>query len=180
MNSCCDPPAVTIKPMRSRPIFAFILFVLLSMSCAGERPAPKIELPPGISLHLPKSDSAGSFFWDRFGGTTNPLTEKAIVVNNWEQIRIQGWLLNSQHTSLAGGVELAIDGKPFQLPYGVSRQDVADAFNNTALTKCGFDTSISAASLGQPGIHRIALRILSPDGQTYTESPQLTITNQRS
>ena len=82
---------------------------------------------------------------------------------------VRGWAIDAPAATLAGGVEIVIDGHAYKLPYFLTRADVAAAKRMEAYTDCGFLAIVSPELLPK-GSHTVSLRIVSADRKTYYQS----------
>ncbi len=64
-----------------------------------------------------------------------------------EHISIKGWALDETTDTIASGVYIEINGKPYQTIYGMERKDVAEHFSKEEYTYCGFYTRIPVSNL---------------------------------
>ena len=88
---------------------------------------------------------------------------------------MSGWAVDGKAESLAGGVDVAIDGSPFyKAEYGVDQQDVAKALRVPGYAKSGFSFVLHAARFPK-GKHAISIRVIAADKKSFTEGFPLTV-----
>jgi hypothetical protein len=106
---------------------------------------------------------------DQIGSGASPQPDKEIAVPSTIPLVVAGWAVDPSE-ALAGGVEVAIDDKPYVATYGQERTDVATALKNPGLTKSGFNLTLPAGQLPKGG-HTVAVRILNKAKTGYFETP---------
>src|SRR5215469_460857 len=111
---------------------------------------------------------------DSIGNATAPLAGKTPQVRLDAQLTLNGWTIDQDAKQPAGGVELVVDSvRTFPASYGIPRPDVAAYFKLSSYEPSGFSASIPTKGLG-PGLHRLALRVLSPSHNCYRQGPEMT------
>ncbi len=101
--------------------FLFILYCCSSSTVPSERPSVR---PDGASLNLKASHQLVVGNLDQVG--YQPFTNTDVAIPPAD-ITMSGWAVDGKAESLAGGVDVAIDGSPYKAEYGVDRPDVAKA-----------------------------------------------------
>jgi len=105
-------------------------------------------------------------------GIQNPLMGVPIAVNKSDTLRLTGWAVDGDAKQAASGVEVRIDGDPYQATFGANRADVAAANKVAGYQKSGFTLALPAARLGT-GKHVLAIRVISHDGKSYHEGTEV-------
>jgi len=82
-------------------------------------------------------------------------------------VTLSGWAVDALAKSEAGGVDVVVDGNPYQARYGLGRPDVATATNVPAYGKSGFSFVLAAGSLSK-GKHDVIIRVISADTKSYS------------
>jgi len=88
------------------------------------------------------------------------------VPNKRGYLRVRGWA--AVEGKPAGGVVVALDGKPHPAEYGAPRPDVQTLLHSPDALRTGFDWSVPAWDLGRSW-HELTLKILTPDRKGYYE-----------
>jgi hypothetical protein len=128
--------------------------------------------PPGRSVSLrPTAELASYYNIDRIGTMEGP-TQPGLDTSGERDLLINGWCLDQHAKSPAAGVDILIDGQAYAASYGLSRPDVAAYFNSVECSNTGYSLTVPARLI-QPGEHRLAIRIISSDQKSYTESHTL-------
>jgi phosphoglycerol transferase len=126
------------------------------------------------AFQVPQCQGAPLYNVDGIGNATAPLAGKTPQARLEGQLTLNGWTIDQDAKQPAGGVELVVDGaKTFPATYGIPRPDVAAYFKLPSYELSGFSASISSKDLG-PGLHHLALRVLSPSHSCYRQGPDLT------
>ena len=81
-----------------------------------------------------------------------------------------GWAVDARSGTLAGGVDVVVDGIPYRATYGMTRHDVAQVYGNPTFEGSGFRLSLAPGVLRR-GVHSFAVRILAKDCRTCYEGP---------
>jgi hypothetical protein len=108
------------------------------------------------------------------GEVVNPLTRPSVILSSDGQLTAIGWAVDRDHKTKAGGVDIAIDDRPYVAEYGLDRADVGEYFKLPEYAKAGFKLSLAAAAIGK-GKHRIAVRVISNDAAKYQEGASLVL-----
>jgi len=149
--------------------------ILLSVvACGRHEPPASIPLAPGIAQNLAQNPGSTAFWIDKIGSVTNPTSVNPIQVDEASDLNVNGWAIDKPAASVAGGVEMVLDGKPYQIPYGSRREDLIDALHNPAYADAGFQTAFPARALGK-GTHTLTFRILAHDRKSYFPTPGFTV-----
>jgi hypothetical protein len=89
-------------------------------------------------------------------------------------VAFEGWAVDSDAHSRAGGVNVVVDGKHYPARYGISRFDVASHFAVADYAYSGFSCSVLAAKIGK-GDHTVTLHVISRDRKSYAEGWPVTL-----
>ena len=82
---------------------------------------------------------------------------------------LSGWAIDEAKGALAADVFVLVDGQLIApTDYERHRPDVADHFDNEALSHSGWSANLELENL-PPGKHKLNLRIISRDGQRCYE-----------
>lgn len=141
-----------------------------SMENAGVRfhaAGPAKQTPTDAGPH---SGNGAACFLDYIGPVRNPWAQTSVHVPQNVEIQFSGWAIDEQRQSVAAGVEVVIDGSPYQATYGGCRPDVAASFRCAACQDSGFLLLLPSGALSK-GRHAVVLRVHSPDRTAYSESP---------
>jgi hypothetical protein len=107
---------------------------------------------------------------DMLGAIAGPLnsadTMSKLVVSRTVPTKISGWGFDVPAKTLASGIEIVIDDRPYKTTYGSSRPDVGAWFKLPAMANSGFAYELPANSL-TPGVHTMELRVISLDLSHY-------------
>jgi hypothetical protein len=156
--------------------FSHLLTALLLMSTivlASCRDSVK-ESPSGVTPNLKVSPVGTTYIIDVIGPVTSPMN-KTVSVSGAKPIEVTGWAIDEPAKSVAGNVDVVVDNVPYTARYGVSRKDVADYLKDAKYELSGFEYSIPPQRLAK-GRHTVSIRVVSRDGKTYVQSPDITIT----
>ncbi len=148
------------------------LIALAGCRSGGPQPAPTVPLEPGVSQSLAQNNAATDYWIDAVGPVESPYTRGSVQMRATDEFKVRGWCVDRQAGEPAAGVELVLDGKPYQLPYKVDRSDVSDAQKNPKYRYCGFQASFPAQVVGA-GSHRVSFRFLANDRKSYYQTPEL-------
>jgi hypothetical protein len=134
-------------------------------------------LPPagGISQGLTRSNVPATGFLDTVGSVNNASSQKSIRVAGDKELLFSGWAIDRPRRSLAGGVEVAIDGTPYIAQYGDERPDVAQHLKNPAMQQSGFQLTLPPQYLSK-GTHSATLRVIAMDKKSYYVGPTIRFT----
>lgn len=108
-----------------------------------------------------------------FNGSVLHGGEGEIQARAQDGLTLIGWAM--WESSLAGGVQIAVDDQLFNASYGAARADVASHFRNSALTSSGFSFSLPAHVIS-PGQHILTVHVLNPEGTAFRSSPTYLLT----
>ena len=156
-----------------RLILPALAFCIIA-GCARQESKESIPLAPGTSRNLPQNPGTTAFWIDRIGPTTNPTGKEPISIDEISDFTTSGWAVDKQNASVAGGVEIVIDSKPYQMPYGFDREDLIVPLKSAAYAHAGFRAAFPARALGE-GSHTISYRILTSDRKSYYFTPEFTL-----
>ncbi len=125
---------------------------------------------PGASNNLKLRGLTASCSLDYIGAVSNPQAEEAVCVLANRTIRFSGWAIDEPDQTVAGGVDLVIDGIPYAAIYGWQRVDVANCFKNMACQASGYVLDLAPGTLCE-GEHVVAVRVISHDRTSYYQGP---------
>jgi|HubBroStandDraft_6_1064221.scaffolds.fasta_scaffold82590_2 MoaA/NifB/PqqE/SkfB family radical SAM enzyme len=132
------------------------------------------EVVPKVEGALPRIGSAALWNIEHIAGMLLPPPGATIdlrdALGDAACIDIDGWAVDAEAQSSAGGIEVVVDGTAYPAQYGASRPDVVEAFRLGAYDKAGFWCQIPAEAF-QPGLHSIALRVIAQDSRGYYATP---------
>lgn len=159
----------------------FFLFSSLALAGCGQTytnqelsSTPPTTTLPAKSASLTPSGARPVYNLETIVEVVNPFEHQPVSVNAAARVVVSGWAVDDVHKSLAGGVDIAIDGKPYGAQYPMDRQDVADFFKNPAYAKAGFVLTLPAGLLSK-GRHTVAVRVVDRDARSYSEGLGLAI-----
>ena len=170
--------------MRARTIQVSVALGLALLCACGEKPksseavaeAPAggapAAMPPinGASVNLRKLNGAPQFNVERLGKIVSPLAIKGVSVPSQEPLEILGWAVSPATRSPGSAVDVVIDGCAYATNHSIARADVVAALKDPAYLNSGFAISFAAGEF-PTGIHHLTVRVVSPDGKSYLESP---------
>jgi len=81
-------------------------------------------------------------------------------------ISVSGWAVDSGSATPAAAVRIDIEGKLYQVRYGISRPDVASVLKVPAYNPSGYEAIIPASDIGT-GLHRLTPKIVNHDRSGY-------------
>lgn len=139
---------------------------------AAPAPAP---LAPGISKNLKRNPEAPFYNFDNLGSVHYPAVQKSLQLQSDDEVMITGWAADPSKKAPAGGVDIVIDGVPYNAGYGTDRSDVASHYNTPELAKCGFQLRLARKQLTK-GPHAVAVRVITRDQKSYNEGPTVQFT----
>jgi hypothetical protein len=150
-----------------------LLAIAVATSCGKKddstapvnRPAAP-PLIPGISQNLTRTAVAPTYYLDTIGTTSNPTSQKSFPVAGDSSVLIRGWAVDGSTKTLAGGIDVVIDGNPYAASYGTVRPDVSDHFKLPQYEKSGFELTLSPGQLTK-GEHSVSIRVISSDKKSY-------------
>ena len=122
---------------------------------------------------LKAQTSATDFHVDRINDTKHHGKGLIVIPGYFSHIEIEGWAIDSQNKSVAGGVCVDINGKSFIAHYGLKRPDVAKVKGSQYLNS-GFRVLIPSSEVGK-GKHTLAVRVISRDLKSYYSNPERTL-----
>ena len=133
---------------------------------------PNKEAPStGVTQNLPRRSIGTRYSVDAVGPVTPPSRSPSIEVPVKDTV-VAGWAVDDLSKSAAANVDVVLDHVPYAAHYGLPRKDVAASLNNPGYEYSGFQYTIPASQLTK-GIHVFAIRVVSADGKSYVESPEL-------
>ncbi|MCX6631405.1 MAG: hypothetical protein NTW28_27650 [Candidatus Solibacter sp.] len=121
-----------------------------------------------MTASLMRSDTKALYNLEKLGDVMNPLEAEVVVVPATGTLTGVGWAVDGANKAAAGGVDVAVDGRPHRAESGRERPDVGQHFNIRAYDSSGFIFYLPVAKLG-PGVHKLTMRVVSHDGKTYSE-----------
>jgi hypothetical protein len=129
-----------------------------------------------LTAQLTGSTTVPVFNFDLVAGVATPFDRQGppIPVAQQGNLVVIGWAVDSAASKPASAVEVLIDGRPFRAEYGVERADVANQFGVPDYLNCGFALTMNARLLRR-GYHVLAVRVVSADGSSYEQGPEVTI-----
>jgi hypothetical protein len=98
----------------------------------------------------------------------NPLEDQLVVVPATGTLTGVGWAVDGANKTGAGGVDVVVDGTPYRAESGRERPDVGKHFHIAAYNDSGFIFYLPVSKLS-PGAHKLAIRVISHDGKSYSE-----------
>ncbi len=140
----------------------------------GATPAPA-TLTPGMSKSLKRNPEAPFYNFDYLGSIHYPAVQKSPQLSGDDEVMIAGWAADPGKKSLAGGVDIVIDGVAYGAGYGTDRSDVASHYNMPDLAKCGFQLRLARKQLTK-GPHAVSVRVITRDQKSYNEGPTVSFT----
>jgi hypothetical protein len=99
-----------------------------------------------------------------------PLGKPPPRISRDTPLTLAGWAVDREAGQAAGGVELLVGERGFEIRYGLPRPDVAEYFKQPALVDSGFQALLPAGTL-PPGEHTLRLRLRLVDGEHFLETP---------
>lgn len=130
----------------------------------------------GATQNLPRRSTGTSYSVDAIGPVIAPYRGPSIDIPVKDTV-IAGWAVDDPNKSVAANVDIVLDHVPYAAHYGLPRKDVATGLNNPGYEYSGFQYTILASQLTK-GIHVFAIRVVSADGKSYVESPELMLVAQ--
>jgi hypothetical protein len=119
-------------------------------------------------------DKSTSYSIDSINDLIIEKQKQPIIFNsqNDGSVSVNGWAVDSNAGSVAGGVFLNIDGK-IDIPayYGTDRNDVADFFKNNHYRYSGFSGILDISSLTK-GRHTLSIKVVTADKKGYYQPEQ--------
>jgi hypothetical protein len=147
-----------------------------TQSAAPAAAAPAAApLTPGMSKSLKRNPEPPFYNFDYLGPIHYPAVQKSPQVPGDDEVMITGWAADPSKKSLAGGVDIVIDGVPYSAGYGTDRSDVANHYNTPDLAKCGFQLRLARKQLTK-GPHAASVRVIAQDKKSYNEGPTVQFT----
>jgi hypothetical protein len=136
-----------------------------------QRPNRVFGLDAGITPTLPLVAGTTQYNIDQIGPYGQPLGNN-LRIRLGDKVIVRGWAVDTSAATLAGGVEVVIDGTAYKLPYFLTRTDVAAALRSPAFTDSGY-LGIIAAYLLPEGKHTMSLRVVTSDRKKYYETQHI-------
>ena len=87
-------------------------------------------------------------------------------LNDKKFLKITGWALNSDTSSISGGVIAYLDGKPYHSQIVYKRPDLANHMGNKGVIDCGWGITIPVFNIKR-GVHKLSFHVLSNDMKSY-------------
>jgi hypothetical protein len=100
--------------------------------------------------------------------------QQPIKVSPDSVLKVMGFAVDQERGQPAGGVDVVVDSSAYAAQYGLPRGDVGHALKNDAYQAVGFTFAMPARTF-QPGTHKVYIRIISADKQTYKDGPGVLI-----
>ena len=97
-----------------------------------------------------------------------------LTVERASTYAIRGWAIDDAHHSLAGDVDLVVDGQAEGMFYGVNRPDVATRAGMPGYRYSGVLAIVPTARL-RTGPHRLDLRVVAADRSCASDAAMLTV-----
>ena len=137
----------------------------------ADLPEPRNAMPPadGASAGLPCEMQGGLCILDWINSIPTA-AGRGVSLPFGHSTVFLGWALDVQSGTVAGGVDILVDGVPYRATYGIARSDVAKAHENVLLESSGFRFSLPPGALSR-GIHSFAIRVLARDCRACYEGP---------
>ena len=172
------PPAES--QARRVPPFVFALLavtVLIVLILDVYRNVPRkrdAEIIParGVSQNLLPLQTGGIFHVDLVGSVTSPGNTVSAFTSR--PLMVAGWAVDATNKKPASNVDIVIDGIPYAARYGVPRPDVATHLKDSIYEPSGFEFSMPARGLSE-GTHTLFIRVIASDGQSFVQSPDITV-----
>lgn len=138
-------------------------------SPVADLPESGNAMPPadGASPGLPSEMQNGLCILDWINSTPAAAVREVSLPFGHSTV-FSGWALDVQNGTVAGGVDIVIDGVPYRATYGIARSDVAKARGNVLLESSGFRFSLGPGALRR-GVHSVTIRVLTRDCRAYYE-----------
>ena len=124
-------------------------------------PRPRV-LPPPLSTLSPVRSSTLSDIQTIAGVEASRRDQPIVIPEGTSSVRVAGWAVDAEAGDTAGGVYVAIDGKPFPAFYGVSKKEVAERLGAPVYEYSGFERAIPLSELG-PGVHELSIIVVTND-----------------
>ena len=158
-------------PLRCAAAALSVAALLIVDACAPPLP-PSASVAPVESSDktkaLTRSAQAPTYNLELVSGIPNPLSGARLAIHKTDILKIEGWAVDGSAHDQAGGVEVRVDGKPYQAQYGNNRPDVATAYHVPSYQKSGFILALPASQVGT-GKHTLSIRVISHDSKSYFE-----------
>ena len=175
--------------MKTSVCFFVVAAMAATLSCGKKdvesRPAAPAQgapaapaaapLTPGMSKNLKRNPDPPFYNFDSLGAIHYPVVQKAPQLQSDDEVMITGWAADPSKKTLAGGVDVVIDGVPYSAGYGTDRSDVAAHYNTPELAKCGFQLRLARKQLTK-GPHAVSVRVIARDQKSYNEGPTVMFT----
>jgi SAM-dependent methyltransferase len=137
----------------------------------------QVPMPPlGRTAKLPKFGGIPVFNLETLQGVLEPFGKAAFALNlrTGDVLTAVGWAIDTLGGKPGCGVDIAIDGTPYQAAYGHQRPDVAAHFKRPEYVKSGFGFRFPSGRM-TPGDHALTVRVIAADGRGYYESAALLV-----
>ena len=136
---------------------------------------PTLALSPGKSIGLRKSERVPKCIIEKINDTWSPQIKQPVPVPYGQSVTVTGWAVDEERRSVAGGVDVVVDGMPYRARYGLARDDVAAYLGFPGCKNSGFTLTVPPSKLVEKGLHHVALRVLANDGTFFYNSAALAI-----
>jgi len=127
-----------------------------------------MEVAPGSSIGLARLEGRTHCVLERIGDVWSPGLHQPVAVSAAAPLRFLGWAVDIQGKSVAGGVDIVIDGMPWATKYGLGRGDVADFLKVPAYRDSGFEFLLPTYKLDK-GRHKVTFRVVNKEGVGFYE-----------
>jgi len=97
--------------------------------------------------------------------------QSLVVPKEGSFIQVNGWAVDANGKSTAGGVYIDVDDKLFPAFYGTERQNVADSLGVASYRYSGFERAIPVSEIGA-GAHELSVIVLTADRKGYYRPDQ--------
>ncbi len=156
-------------------LWGLILFVGLFVHCGSPneqslnettQSATEVTTNEANPLNgLTQINQPTNYHVDRINGIQIDEVAQPVRLNQ-RYLQIAGWAFDAVSMKPASSVYIDIDGKFFKANYGLSKESVAEKFNNNDLANCAFEAKVDSRITGK-GTHKLSLKIISADGSSY-------------
>ncbi len=160
-----------------QPVFGAALLTSFVLFCPGIHArylGSNRTDPDGASSKLTLSPASPLYNLEALQGAPLPEAGLPLEVSRFGSLVGAGWAVDGVGKGPAFGVDVAIDDRVYRAQAGLPRQDVADYFHVPGYANAGFLFSLPASVMGT-GTHRLAIRVISQDGKTYTVGNPVTV-----
>jgi Predicted membrane protein (DUF2142) len=144
-----------------------VLFLVFHAHWARSR-ITTVAAVAAVALVVTAAAVAGVRLVERFYVAELPshAIETAAIPPGRDVVIIRGWAVDRAAGTVAKGVEVELDGRPYRARYGLERNDVALRLGQASYRFSGFEAQIPVAEVSR-GLHTIALRIVASEERSY-------------